>query len=310
MAVTTDPFVAADVAAMVPEIWTPIVLEELFAKYVMANFCMDLSSYAARGGNNFDVPDVFTNSFTPQTQATQGAEVTTAGPAQVKVQLSINTHQYIAFIIGDADAQTLYDVYDFNAVYARKLGGGLHIALEDALTALWSSLTTNAIGDTATQLVDAEIRQGINALATAKFDLRDTAFFLHPYIFWVQLSSIAKYYDASQVGLVGNGQGFTRTGNFGPMDVSRGLTGTLYGIPIFTTPEIVSGLQTYRNLLLHKSAFGFATNTPGGNVVRIQSENAIRNLGILTVADIMYGVKVLREPAAVLLNGSSAFIGS
>jgi len=39
-------------------------------------------------------------------------------------------------------------------------------------------------------------------------------------------------------------------------------------------------------------------------------ENAIRNLGMLTVVDIVYGVAVLREEAAVLLNASSAFIGS
>jgi hypothetical protein len=31
---------------------------------------------------------------------------------------------------------------------------------------------------------------------------------------------------------------------------------------------------------------------------------------MLAVVDMIYGVKVLREPAAVLLNSSSAFIGS
>lgn len=81
-------------------------------------------------------------------------------------------------------------------------------------------------------------------------------------------------------------------------------------IPVFVTPNIVSGLQTYRNLLLHKSAFGVAIQSKGGGKVRVQAENAVRNLGILTVVDIVYGVAVLREPGAVLLNASSAFIGS
>lgn len=314
MAVTSDPFIASDLAGMIPDLWVTYVLEELFAKYVLANFVHDYTQYAASGGSTFEIPDVFTNTFTVQSQSTQGAEITTAGPAQVKVQLAIDTHKYIAMIIGDKDQAQLWSSYDFNGVYGRKIGSLLHIALEDALTALWSSLSTNLIGDTATQLVDAEIRQGIEKLATGKADLRDCAFFIHTYVFWVQLSSVAKYYDASQVGLLGPGQGggagFVRTGNFGPMDASRGLSGTFYGIPIFTTPEIVSGLQTYRNLLLHRDALGFGTQTPGGSVVRIQAENAIRNLGMLTVADILYGVKVVREPLAVLLNASSAFIGS
>jgi len=307
MAVTSDPFDATALTGMIPDIWIPYVLEEQFAKYVMGNFVRDYTVYAANGGSTFEIPDVFTNSFTPGTQSTQGAEITTDSPAQQKVQLAINTHKYIAMIIGDKDQQQLWDSYDFNGVYGRKAGGSLHIVLEDALTALWSSLSTNTIGDTATQLVDAEIRQGIEKLATAKFDLRECAFFLHTYVFWVQLASIQKYYDASQRGM---NPSVTLSGNFGPMDASRGLNGGLYGMPLFTTPEIVSGLQTYRNLLLHKDAFGFGTQTPGGNVVRIQAENAIRNLGMLTVLDIVFGVKVVREPAAVLLNASSAFIGS
>ena len=310
MAVTSDPFTATDLAGMIPDLWVPYVLEEKFAKYVLGNFVRDYTIYAENGGNTFEIPDVFTNSFTPQTQSTQGAEVTTESVAQAKVQLAINTHKYIALLVGDKDQKQLWTSYDFNGVYGKKCGSSLHIVLEDALTALWSSLTTNAIGDTATQLVDAEIRQGIEKLATGKFDLRECAFFMHTYVFWVQLASIAKYYDASQSGLLGKAQSFIMDGNFGPMDASRGLTGALYGISMFTTPEIVSGLQTYRNLLLHKDAFGFGTQTPGGNVVRIQAENAIRNIGLLTVLDIVFGTKVVRDPAAVLLNASSAFIGS
>lgn len=308
MAVTTDPFVAADLAAMIPEVWTPVVLEELFAKTVAANFFTDLSPYAQEGGDIFHVPDVFTNTFTAQTQSTQGAEITTAGPAQVDVTVTVNTHQYIAHIIGDKDLRQLSKSYDFNEVYARKTGSILADALEDALFALWSGLSTNVIGDTATILNDSEIRQGINALATANFDLRECAFFFHPYVFWVQLASIAKYYDNSQYGV--NTQSFVREGNFGPMDASRGLRGQLYGIPVFHSSNVVSGLQTYRNLLAHKNAFGFAVQTPGGSKVRVQSGNLFQNLGFLTVTDILYGVAELRDAAAVVLNASSAFIGS
>lgn len=319
MAVTTDPFVAADLAPMIPEIWPPMVLEELFAKAVAANFFTDLTEYMRGGGDIANVPDVFTNTFTKQTQSTQGAEITTAGPAQVAIQLSVNTHDYVAFIIGDKDAKQLLDRYDFNGVYTRKCAGILRTALEDALFGLWSGLTSNTVGDTATVLSDAEIRQGIYSLENGNFDTLDgdVAFFFHPYTFYVQLGAVAKYYDQSQRGPL-SAAGFVQSGNMGGGNYQTGLRGVLYGIPTFVSSRVVSGLQTYRNLLAHRSAFGFATQyqmsplarTLEENRVRAQTSYELRNLGWLTVVDMIYGVIEMRDAAAVLLNGSSSFIGS
>lgn len=309
MAVTTDAFTGADLAGMIPEVWTPIVLEEMFAKTVAANFFRDLSEYATGGGDIMHVPGVFTNAFTVQSQSTQGAEITTAGPAQDDISLTIGTHKYIATLIGDKDQRQLSAMYNYNAVYAKKIGASLSDSLEDAIFALWSGLSTNSVGDTATVLSDAEVRQSIEKLATGNFPLTECAWFLHPYVFWNQLGAVAKYYDASQAGPNTLG-GFVRTGNFGNMDASRGLVGNLYGVPVFTSSNVVSGLQTYRNILAHKDAFGFAIQTPGGKGVRIQTENAVRNLGLLTVADTLFGVVEMRDAAAVVVNASSAFIGS
>ena len=81
-------------------------------------------------------------------------------------------------------------------------------------------------------------------------------------------------------------------------------------IPVYVTSNVVSGLQTYRNLLLHKSCFGFAIQTMGGGKIRVKSADWLANLGMLTVIDIIYGVKVLRETGGVVINGSNSFIGS
>lgn len=320
MAVTSDPFNSTDLAPVIPEIWPGLVLEELFAKAVGANFFMDLTEYMRDQGDIAHVSDIFTNSFTKQTQATQGAEVTTSGPAQNDIQLAINTHDYVAFIIGDKDARQLLKSFDFNMVYTKKAAGTLRIALEDAIFGLWAGLSTNVVGDTATVLSDSEIRQGIYALENANFDTLDgdTAFFFHPYTFYVQLGAVAKYYDQSVRG-PNSAAGFVATGQFGqPANYQTGLRGVLYGIPTFVTSRIVSGLQTYRNLLANKSAFGFATqylasplsHTTEENRVRAQTHYELRNLGWLTVVDMIYGVIELRDPAAVVLNGSSSFIGS
>lgn len=306
MAVTSDPFIKTDLDARINEVWTPMVLEEMFASTVAANFFTNLTPYFdAMGGDIAHILDVYTNSFSVSTQSTQGAEITTQGPAQVDVTLTLDTHKYIATIIGDFHKQLLLKSFDFAGTYAKKMGGSLADALEDALFALWSGLTENtAVGDTATVLTDLEIRQSINTLVSLNFDaLRRAAFFVHPAVFWLQLAGITKYYDSSSVG---SNPSIVRSGNFGSMDFSRGLVGGLYGIPVYTSTNVVSALQTYRNILALPECLGYALTTPGGGKVRIQTSNELRNLGMLTVADIMYGVAEIRGNAGVLVNANNA----
>jgi len=310
MAVTTDPNTATDLQYTIPEFWLPIVQEELFAKTIAANWFKDLTSYIPRGADIANIPEVFTNSFTANTQTTQGAEITTESVAQGNVQLSINTHSYIAYLIGDKDAVQLLSSFDFQATYARKAAGTLRDGLEDALLGLWSGLTTNSVGDTATYLTDVEIRTAIEKLDTANFELEDIAWFLHPETYWTQVAAIQKYYDAAMRGM---NPSITVNGNFGEMNKQRSLRGILYGFPIFVSSNVVSGLLTHRNLLAHRDAFCFANQTPGAtgsNNVRIQAKYMLENLGTLAVVDILYGVKELRDAAAVVVNASNAYLVS
>jgi hypothetical protein len=302
----TAPFSAADVAASTPEIWGDYLLEPNFPKAVFANFFTDLSYLAENGGDLIHVPNIYTNIFTASTQTTEGNGVVDQSPAQVDVTLTIGTHIYVAWLFGDATVKQLAKNLKLNEAYAREAKNVLTVALENSLAALWSSLSTNVVGDTATTLSDAEVRDAIYALDVLNFDMTETAFFFHPFVFWTQLGGIAKYY--SQYASAFN---FLRTGNFGPGDATRGLRGVLYDQPCFVTSQVVSGLQTYRNLFAHKSAFGYAIQTPGmgggegQSRIRVQSDYLLQNLGMLTVADMLYGVAVLRENGAVVVNANS-----
>lgn len=303
----TAAYTAADVAAMTPAIWTPIVNEPNFPKAVMLNFFTDLSMFMENGGEVAHVPNIYTNLFTASTQTNEGDGVIDQSPAVVDTTLDVNTHLYIAWIIGDRTMKQLSKIYDLNEKYAREAKNILTLSVEGALAALWSSLSTNVVGDSATVLSDAEIRDAINALDTLNFDLTETAFFFHPFVFWTQLGGISKYYSQYASNL-----NFIRTGNFGPGDASRGLRGMLYDQPVYVTTNIVSGLQTYRNLFAHPSAFGFAFQTPGmggdegnGGRIRVQADYLLQNLGMLTVVDTLFGTAVLRENAAVVINANS-----
>lgn len=308
-AVTSDPFTGTDLAAFISETWTPIVNNKTFDDTVFANFVTDLSMFATSGSDIFHVPNLYTNALTVATQSTQGAEITTASPAQVDTTLTIDTHKYVSFIIGDKDMVQIASKYNVSVEYANQAKGLLAEALEASIAGLWSSLSTNAIGDTATVVSDAEIRAALYAMENGKYKLSECAFFFHPYVYWEQLHAVAKYYQQYSVGPA-TSAGPVRTGNFSQDGYILNQKGYLYGVPLYTTTQVVSGLQTYRNLLLHKSAFGFAVQTMGNGMIRATVTHENRNIGYLAVIDIIYGVAVLREPAAVLINASSAFIGS
>lgn len=305
----TDTFTNTDLVASIAEFWTPMVLEQFFAATVAANFFTDLSQFQRTGNDIYHVPDVFTNSFTVQTQSTQGTEVTLGSPTQVDITLTVNNHVYIAYIIDDLARAQIASTYDMPAVYSRKAGSTLADDLESDIFGLWSGLSTNTIGDTATVVSDAEIRQAVEALASLNIPIMggESAWFFHPYVYFNQLLAVQKYYDQSQFS--NRVPGVTYTGNFGEFSRERGLMGQLYGIPIFISTNVVSGLQTYRNLLAHKTAFAFAVQTPNGGV-RTRASEWLANMGVLTVHDLIDGVVEMRDEAAVLVNASSAFIGS
>lgn len=297
----TAAYTAADLAAMIPEIWSPLVNEPNFPKAVAMNFFTDLSPYATEGGDRIHVPNIYTNIFTASTQSTQGNAVVDQSPAQVDVYLDIDTHKYVAFIIGKKDMKQLATKYALNEKYAREAKNVLTVAIEDSIFGLYSSLTTNVVGDTASVVTDNEIVSSIEKLASLDYDMDATAFFFHPFVYWRQIVTISKYYtfQTSQLPVI-------RTGNFGDMDKSRSLQGQIYGQPVFTSTRIIKGLSTYRNLFAHPSAFGFALQSG----ITVDAQYLLQNLGTLTVVDVIYGVAVLREPAAVLLNANDTAVTS
>lgn len=315
MAVTSAPFTPTDLQYTIPELWPGIMLEDTFPKAVFTAHFDDLSGLMEQGGDIVNIPDLYTNDFTVQTQSTEGAEVTTTSPAQANVQLVVDTHKYIAFVLGDKTARQISKNYNLFEAYAVKAKGQLMEEIEGAIAALWSDFTTNAIGDTATALSDAEIRTAIAALESQNAPIDEVALFVHPNVYWKQLAGITKYYDNSiaEARLIRDGGLFQK-------DAMRAYKGFIYDIPVFTSTKIVSGLQTYRNFMAHRMAVVWATLPMGGEVysdgsgtplrIRSQATYEHRNLGTLVTCDMVYGVKTVREEFAVLLNANTSALTS
>lgn len=310
MALTTDAWDATELAAYIGEVWPGQVDEEFFAKPVAANFFRDLTAEARGGGDIFHIPDAYTNAFSVQTQSTQGAEVTTDAPAAVDNTLTINNHVYIATLLGDKDAAQIMSSYNIERVYNSKAVGTLIEDLEADLFALHSSITTNTTGDTASVVSDIDLRAALEKLESADISTLtgDVAWFFHPYTYFNQVLAIQKYYDAQQAGWMTSGP--IVTGNFGTnANFQSSRKGTLYGVPVYTSSKVVNTLLAVKNLLAHRDALTFATQTPGSRI-RVRSQSWLANLGVLTVWDMINGVAAMREKAAVVVNGSNAFLAS
>lgn len=294
----------ARAAEVIPEIWAPMLQEKKFDNVTILPFVTDLSSYLTGGGDTVHVPEIFTNTFTVQTQSTDGAGIVDATKLPVDVSLTVDTHVYIAWLLSDKTMAQLLRAYNLNEKYAMESRKLLLAEVEDALFALWSSLTTNtAVGDTATVLSDYEIRSAINTMEGV-FMLDECAFFIHPTVYWIQLAGIAKYYEnyISNANLINNG-GFGAKG-------TQNYKGHLYNVPVYTSSRVVGALQTYRNLLLHPDALAVAFQTIGGGMIRVQSDYLLQNLATLTVVDMIYGVGVLRGDGGVVVNANTSAVAS
>lgn len=291
-------------AEVIPEIWKPMLQEKKFDNVTILPFVTDLSSYLTGGGDTVHVPEIFTNTFSVQTQSTEGAGIVDQTKLPVDVTLSVDTHKYIAWLLGDKTVAQLLRAYNLNEKYAMESRKLLLKEVEDSLFALWSSLTTNtAVGDTTTVLSDYEVRKAINTMEGV-FMLDECAFFIHPTVYWLQLAGITKYYEnyQSELNLIRNG-GFGSRG-------TQNYKGHLYNVPVYTSSRVVGALQTYRNLLLHPDALGVAFQTSGGGMVRVQSSYLLQNLANLTVVDMIYGVGVLRGDGGVVVNANTTAVTS
>ena len=317
MAITGNAPTAANLAAEIPEVWTPIVNEALFPEAVLTNFCLDLSRFVEAGGDVIHVPDAYTNVLTSTTQSTEGTEITPVVAALVDDSITVTTHEYVAWLIGDNTMSQLAKFYDLNQTYARQAQGVLMNVIEAALAALWSSLSTTAVGDTSNALSDADIRVAISTLEEANFRQSEMALFFAPEVYWTQILGISKYYtfDTSRYEAIMTGMLGTANG-----PAQHRFKGMLYDIPVFTTTNVVNALQTYRNLLLTPRAFAWGIRPLGGSLMgefgpsplrfRVQANYELRNLATLGVVDFSYGIGVLRADGGVVLNSSNSFINS
>jgi hypothetical protein len=291
MALGTDHVSTTTADVMIPEVWGSRLNDFYRASLKVGGFFEDWSEDLAEGGDVVHIPNV-----TEMTASAKvvGSEVVLDTQTETKIDLTIDTHYHVAFVIEDAVKSKIKKSYKAQEVYAKNAAYTVGATLEDALIALFNGFS-QTVGASTTALNDSNIRAAIAYLDTANVPPEDRAFFLHPNTIWKQVMGIDK---------------FTLLVNTGGADpVLKGQIGLLYGIPVIGTSRLGVTLGHRNGALAHKSALAFATANPAGmsgvNNVRLQTDYLLEYLGDLVVADLLFGVIENRDTSGVWIKASS-----
>ena len=288
----------ASLDAYIPEVWGEKVNEFFRAKLVAAPFFTDRSGELANGGDTLYTPN--TTEFTANAK-TNGVAVSTNSPTDTKQTLTVNNWFESSFAIEDREAAQVQRSYTLMNRYMKNIGYAIAKKLDTAITALFSGFT-NAVGSSATNLADSDIRNAIAYLETANVDIDEAAWFMHPNTFWKQVQGIDKFSLAVN----------------SPVNdpTAKRPNGHLYGIPIYVTTQIQSDATPSggrANALAHPDAIHWATSPLGaggskapsmvGSMgVRVQANYIPEYLSTVATADILYGVVENRDVAGVYVK--------
>jgi len=152
------------------------------------------------------------------------------------------------------------------------------------LASLYSSITTNVVGTGSDPLDDAMVRAARLKLDKADIPEEDRMWFLSPDAH-ADLLALARFTEAQATGLARG------------LQVENGLVKGLYGDPVYVCNNIQTSSNVKMNIYTHKEALAVGTqrNFKTRELAKVQLSTAI-------CADIMYGVKVVREGHAVLVK--------
>jgi len=298
MAFPTTSMSSTTLAEMIPEIWGEKINDFYKSKLLIADFFVDRSSELASGGDVLYTPNMTEFTASEKSNATA---VTLNAPTETKITLSVNQWYEASFAIEDREAAQTKHSYYIQEKYAKNAGYTVAKKLEVALASLFDNFSTT-VGASTTNLADSEIREAIAGLEAVNIDTTtDTAFFLHPNVFWKQVQNLDKFSLAIN----------------SPVNDPTAKTpkATLYGIPVYVSTNVqqISGTVGRANCIAEKDALHWATSPLGSGGsksgasmtgkygVRVQSNYIPEYLSTITTADLLYGVIENRDTSGVTI---------
>ena len=302
MALGTNHVTNTTGATFIPELWSDEIIAAYKQNLVMANLVSKMS-FKGKKGDTLHIPKPTRGAASLKAASNQ---VTLQAATESEVQVLVNKHYEYSRLIEDiTEVQALASLRKFytgDAGYALakqvdtdllQLGRGVQggngtVAYDKAVIASdGSTLYTGANEDAIT---DAGIRKVIQTLDDADVPMDGRVLVLPPVARNVMMG-LARFTEQAFVGDVG-----------GSNTIRNGEIGNVYGVKVYVSTNCETATGAARiGMMFHKDAFVLAEQMG----VRSQTQYKQEYLGTLFTSDMLYGVKELRDEAAVAIAMSA-----
>lgn len=267
---------AGNASGFIPEVWSKDVLVATKAKQVMMSLVKRLDKDVVSFG---DTVRINTISGLVANTKQQNLPVSLQTPSETQVVLTIDKHKESSFLIEDVlkvqANRALRDDYTKEAAFA------ITNSVETDLTGLFSGFA-NTTGTYNTAITVDAILDAIELLDGGNVPMEDRHF-VHREDVKRDILDLSYFTSGDYV----NGK-----------PVSTGQTGNIFGLTTHMTTNVARSGSNTNNAIFHRDALGLAIQS----APRVQSDYDTQYLGWVTVVDVLYGVKELRDTFGVLVK--------
>jgi N4-gp56 family major capsid protein len=301
MALGSNHVTNTTAATFIPELWSDEIIAAYKQNLVMANLVSKMS-FKGKKGDTLHIPKPTRGSAAIKAASTQ---VTLQAATESEVQVLVNKHYEYSRLIEDiTEAQALASLRKFytgDAGYAlakqvdtdliqlgRGVNGGNGTAAYNKAVLAGDGSTlyvdTTNIGNAIT---DAGIRKIIQTLDDQDVPMDGRVLVLPP-VARNTMMGLARFTEQAFTGETGGGN-----------TIRNGEIGNVYGVKVYVTTnaDTATTTTTRIGMMFHKDAFVLAEQMG----VRSQTQYKQEYLGTLFTSDMLYGVKELRDEAAIAI---------
>ena len=296
MALGTNHVTNATAGTFIPELWSDEIIAAYKQNLVMANLVSKMS-FKGKKGDTLHIPKPTRGTAALKAASTQ---VTLQAATESEIQVLVNKHYEYSRLIEDiTEVQALASLRKFytgDAGYALAkqvdtdlvlLGRGVNggdgtAAYGGAIIGTGGAYT----GANAAAISDAGIRAAIQQLDDADVPMDGRVLVLPP-VARNTMMGLARFTEQAFVGETGGGN-----------TIRNGEIGNVYGVKVYVTTNCDTTTGGDRvGLMFTKDAFVLAEQMG----VRSQTQYKQEYLGTLFTSDRLYGVKELRDEAAIAI---------
>jgi len=294
----TSVVTKANAGTFIPELWSDEIIAAYKSNLVMANLVSKMS-FKGKKGDTLHIPKPTRGEAQVKAAATA---VTIQQTANSEVLLLVDKHYEYSRMIEDiTEAQALASLRKFytgDAGYALakqvdtdllqlgrdSQGGDGTIAYNKAV--IGGDGSTLYTGGNESAITDAGIRKIIQTLDDQDVPMDGRVLVLPPVARNVMMG-LARFTEQAFVGDVGAGN-----------TIRNGEIGNVYGVKVYVSTNCETATGDARiGMMFHKDAFVLGEQLG----VRSQTQYKQEYLGTLFTSDMLYGVKELRDEAAVAI---------